>query len=818
MEKPHGRGVRGRTTFLILVLCVLFVSLSACGADPEVLSTGVGKKHKTHASEGTPKPPEILTDATVDSYVAQLGDEQVRRLLIAELRKQATAPEKTEGDRLSGFAMAVQKAEDLTARIHKRWNVLASGVLATPGRLFQSDAGLPERHGPFDPVRFISVFALLFVTGSASEWLFRRLTAKVKMRLESPGSTSSSDKLKHLGLMALMDFGAIGVFAITTLAVFLPVFGNTSSHRILILAYLGVILLMRSLAILARFVLAPDTPALRWVALNDAAASGCYRWIRSFLAVVGAGLLASVFLELERSSESLVVLTGIVTRLIVAIMAIALMLGNRASITGFLLRSSRDPLAGRFRSRTADLWVFFAIPYVVVLWVLWALDIFLERDAAVLPLLATWGAPLLYLILNGVLQRLLDDLAGTAGSAAEGEATTGSAEAMPSEEASSAGVEGKPPAQVIPHRLVRAIRCCLSVSLGGGLFFWILHLWGFDVSIEERVMEAAFQVAVAVIVTFAAWKAIERAIDARLEKVRRFDSGEDGLEAYGKGGNRVHTILILTRKAALVALLSVFSLVALSAIGVDIKPLLAGAGIVGVAIGFGSQTLVKDVVAGIFYLIDDAFRVGDYVESGNIKGTVERISIRSLRLRHPRGMVHTVPFGHLGSVTNFSRDYIVEKLSFSVPYDADLKKVKKIIKKISSDIEGDAELGPKLLDPIKSQGVRELADSGMVMRIKFRTRPFDQFVIRREIFGRLQKAFEKGGIQFATRQVIVHLPGEPGSESTVPHDSGESPSASPTGRQALSAGAAATIAQVLAEEEDAKAKKASDTVEKDAEE
>jgi moderate conductance mechanosensitive channel len=143
--------------------------------------------------------------------------------------------------------------------------------------------------------------------------------------------------------------------------------------------------------------------------------------------------------------------------------------------------------------------------------------------------------------------------------------------------------------------------------------------------------------------------------------------------------------------------------------------------------------------------------------------------------------------------------------------------VKKIIKKISSDIEGDEELGPKLLDPIKSQGVRELADSGMIMRIKFRTRPFDQFVIRREIFSRLQKAFEKGGVQFATRQVIVHLPSESGSEPPVPHGSEERPLLSSSGKQALSAGAAAAIAQVLTEEEEAEARKAADAVEKDAE-
>src|ERR687883_690604 len=111
------------------------------------------------------------------------------------------------------------------------------------------------------------------------------------------------------------------------------------------------------------------------------------------------------------------------------------------------------------------------------------------------------------------------------------------------------------------------------------------------------------------------------------------------------------------------------SMIMLSALGVDIGPLLAGAGVVGIAVGFGCQKLVQDIVAGIFFLIDDAFRVGEYVEAGGLKGTVEAISIRSMRLRHHRGAVQTLPFGELKSVKNHSRDWVIIKLDFRVPYD-----------------------------------------------------------------------------------------------------------------------------------------------------
>ena len=163
-------------------------------------------------------------------------------------------------------------------------------------------------------------------------------------------------------------------------------------------------------------------------------------------------------------------------------------------------------------------------------------------------------------------------------------------------------------------------------------------------------------------------------------------------------------------------------------------------------------------------------------------------------------MVYTVPYSHLGSVTNYSRDYIIMKLEFRVPYGTDINKVKKIIKKINEGIEQDEELGPKLLAPIKSQGVKELDDSGMIMRIKFKTKPGDQFGIRREIFSQLQNAFEKSGIQFAHRQVIVQLPQEKTPEPATAGETGGVLPA-PSSKQILSAGAAAAIAAALDDEE-----------------
>jgi small-conductance mechanosensitive channel len=208
-------------------------------------------------------------------------------------------------------------------------------------------------------------------------------------------------------------------------------------------------------------------------------------------------------------------------------------------------------------------------------------------------------------------------------------------------------------------------------------------------------------------------------------------------------------------------LLVIISLLVLQSLGVNIGPLILGAGVIGLAIGFGSQTLVTDILSGVFFLIDDAFRVGDYIEAGGVKGTVQQISLRTLKLRHPRGMVFTIPFGDLGAVQNFSRDYIISKLDFRVRYDTDVERVRKVIKKkVYKKILENEELAPKLLAPIKSQGVRQLDDSAMIMRVKFKTAPGEQFELRKEVYRLMQEAFKEDGIEFAHRNVTVYLPTE----------------------------------------------------------
>jgi moderate conductance mechanosensitive channel len=211
----------------------------------------------------------------------------------------------------------------------------------------------------------------------------------------------------------------------------------------------------------------------------------------------------------------------------------------------------------------------------------------------------------------------------------------------------------------------------------------------------------------------------------------------------------------MLRVLAGAAILVVTTLLALSQLGVEITPLLAGASVVGLAISFGAQTLVKDIITGAFFLFDDAFRVGEYIVSGNYKGNVEAITLRSVKLRHHRGPLYTVPFGELRAIQNMSRDWVIDKFSVGITYDSDIEKARKLIKQIGKTLAEDPEHAPHILEPLKMQGVEEFGDFAVQIRVKMKTHPGEQFVIRRKANAMIKKAFDENGIKFAFPTVQV---------------------------------------------------------------
>ena len=217
------------------------------------------------------------------------------------------------------------------------------------------------------------------------------------------------------------------------------------------------------------------------------------------------------------------------------------------------------------------------------------------------------------------------------------------------------------------------------------------------------------------------------------------------------------TLLPIMRYALMILIFSVAVMVILSRMGVDIAPIFAGAGVVGIAVGFGAQTLIRDIFSGAFFLLDDAFRRGEYVEIEGVKGTVEKISIRSFQLRHHLGALHTIPFGEIKQLTNYSRDWVMLKLPLRVTYDTDTEKVRKLVKKLGQELLNHPQVGHTFMQPLKSQGVYKMEDSAMIIRVKFMTKPGEQFVTRKVVYESIQDLFAREGIKFAHKEVTVRL-------------------------------------------------------------
>lgn len=309
---------------------------------------------------------------------------------------------------------------------------------------------------------------------------------------------------------------------------------------------------------------------------------------------------------------------------------------------------------------------------------------------------------------------------------------------------------------------IRIGRVLLSV----GVVLMLARIWGIDLgnlaasSVGARAAGVMIEGTIIVLGGYLFWELISLWINRKLaaEQTAMGEDGDAGDEG-GTGVSRLATILPLLLGALKVAIAVIVGLLVIGNFGIDITPLLAGAGIVGLAIGFGAQKLVADVVSGIFFLIDDAFRAGEYLDVEGTLGTVEKISIRSMQLRHHKGAVHTLPYGEIPKITNYSRDWVIVKLKFTVPFETNPNVVKKLFKKIGAEMMDVPEFAEDFLQPFKSQGVFDFDDVGMIIRGKFMAKPGKQFVLRKEIYNRVKAAFEANGIAFARREVRVAIPG-----------------------------------------------------------
>lgn len=586
---------------------------------------------------------------------------------------------------------------------------------------------------------FIALTTLVIAAGVAGEWLFSRATAGKHEQIRDSNPETLLETLKTLSMRAALTICGVIVFTIAALLSIRVIFSDQADIFIASALVVQCLFVVRIMVALFHFILAPRRKDLRLVYTDDWTAQFTCRNFSYLAVLVGIAFFTNAILLNEG------IAVNDTFRFWISLLAHSWLIGvtwkAREGLTSMIIGEDESMTPGL--ERMAIWWptlsiVIIATNFFLIQFIVSTGYQALTPARGALAILLIIIMPFLDTIVRGIAAHLVPAMKGEGDVASRAQQNT-------------------------RHCYVRIGRVVLFVLL----IAFIGKLWGVNLrNLAESNLGAQFAAnsvgfLLILAVGYMAWEitnlVINRKLAAEMEASGLGGDSEGG-DGGGAGQSRIASILPIVRVTLQATIIVLTLLLALSQLGVNITPLLAGAGVLGLAIGFGAQTLVKDIVSGVFFLLDDAFRVGEYIDIGGTQGTVERISIRSLQLRGVLGPVHIVPYGSMSQLTNMSRDWVTMKLKFTIPFDTDLEKVRKLFKKIGQQMMEEPELASSFLAPFKGQGAADVTDTGIVVRGKFTTKPGEQWAIRKEIYNRVQTAFRENGIEFARKEVRVMMP------------------------------------------------------------
>jgi small-conductance mechanosensitive channel len=704
MGRPFLRTCNTGIAALILVLAVSSGAVAASGASPAQSSAA-----------------DLAAPPQIRELMSLLADPKVRDWLEKSRAAELAAAPATnaEADSMAHFFGS------RAGMIREHLMRIAAAVPELPLEFHRGTTVVRADLGDRGRGRVLLHLGLFVALGFGLEWLFRYLTRRARRRLEELPLATVRQRVHLAALRFAFAAGLVAAFALGTLGPVL-VLDWAPLMREIVLGYLAAFLVLRIAVVLGNFLLAPDHERFRIIPMDRAAAQFWWRRLCAFVGWfafgwVTVGLLKPLGYSL--AGRELVAYT-----LGLGLLAIALEAVWRRPASPADSAEPAAPEMHRFGRSARNALLSAAI---VLLWVFWVLR---AMPSFWLMLVITL-LPLAIRLAHRGIEHLLRP---------------------PGLEST---VETTP--SVISVCIERGLRALLII----GAVLVLAWGWGIDlVSLAGQntllawLAHGTLSAVIILLIADFLWQATKAAIDCKLAEAA--DLGQPASDEARRRA-RLRTLLPIFRNILFVVVIAVAAMMALAAMGVEIGPLIAGASVVGVAIGFGAQTFIRDVIAGVFYLVDDAFRVGEYIQSGTYKGTVEGFSIRSVKLRHHRGPVYTVPFSLLGAVQNQSRDWVIDKLTVGITYDSDLETARKLIKQIGLELAQDPEFAPLILEPLKMQGVEQFGDFAVQIRMKMMTLPGEQFVIRRKAYAMIKKAFDANGIKFAFPTVQVAGDGEP---------------------------------------------------------
>ncbi|WP_109481404.1 mechanosensitive ion channel domain-containing protein [Paraburkholderia sp. C35] len=503
-------------------------------------------------------------------------------------------------------------------------------------------------------------------------------------------------------------------------------------------------MICRAIVIAAGFFLQPDAPGLRLLRLPDSWALFMQRWVIRVVSVIGAGgALIEIATALGLSDAAhlpLVKLLALVGHVMVSIM----ILQCRAPVSALLRERTLNKTAESASQRSVtilahgliDMWAWVAVFIVMALWFVWALDV----HNGYRTLLHLGGLSLAVLVAARVVSIVLFGALGRLFHVDEGEERS-----LIHQHA---------------YRYYPLIRRAISTLVVLVTALVLLQVWGFDVwqffrpgAIGHRLTSALVTIGVSAVLALVVWEIANVAVEKRLAQWTR--SG-DLMRAA-----RLRTLVPMLRSALFVVIALVVVMTGLSELGVNTAPLLASASIFGVALGFGSQKLVQDFITGIFLLMENAMQVGDWVTLAGVSGTVEYLSIRTVRLRGGDGSLYTVPFSSVSTVNNTNRGLGNAAVRVSIAFGQDVDLAIATLKDIGAALREDEHFKDGILSDFSFWGVAAVDGAAVTLAGQIQCRDSSRWPVQREFNRRIFDSFRAKGIEIANPQRSMLIPVTP---------------------------------------------------------
>jgi moderate conductance mechanosensitive channel len=691
------------------------------------------------APDPTPPAAPPVTPAEAQQALAVLQDTAQRTKLIDVLRTIATAtpapPEKTPAQ--EGLAdKTIHALSNSAAELSQQVASAATAAARTPGLWGWITSTLHDPQGRADLLDATWRLFAVLGCGLIAEWLLGRLLARPlkalathPMAVAHEGPVPNHRRRAHALLQRLPAALAHFVLELLKPALFaivanlaLQVIVGSSGTRDIILTIVNAYVICRAVMVFVRLLIAPQWPGLRLLALSDAEAAYGHRWLRRLASVAIFGpafeqTLLRLGLE-EAAGLALLKLFGLVVALFLAVMTVEC----RAAVA-VRIRGHQTGMVGLLRKRLAASWSYVVLALILALWVVWAFQV---QDGLVRLARLFIGTAVVLIAMRLIAILLLGGVDhGT--------------RVPPRLAARYPGLELRVRRyQPLLRQIVTAIVLVAGLVL-------LLEVWGLDLltwldanHIGAPLFSALSTILLLVVLATLAWEGLNILMERRMALLTR--------EAHLVQAARLRTLLPILRTSLLVVILAVVGLTALSELGINIAPLLAGASIFGVALGFGSQKLVQDFITGLFLLLENTMQVGDWVTVGGVSGTVETLSIRTIRLRAGDGSLHIIPFSSVTTVNNVNRGIGNAAIGVTIAYAEDSDHVCTLLKGVGDDMRADPLFAPMIRSDVAIWGVDKVDASGITISGQIECTDSGRWGVQREFNRRMKQCLQENGI------------------------------------------------------------------------